>query len=696
MTSQTPHINVSKQVPSTPEFTFVWGRYTLSRWKLPYFSTVMSLDEAASSLKLVSDFPGWERNEWSLEELFQREVDWGRVRNQIVPYLRNTERPQFFNSITVALLPILDGAFTSFDDERLTPPPIEHGAKEKVIPVGPVSVGYFDEWDTLRHPMAQFGTIRWNPKEVFCVAIDGQHRLAAIKEMQRALPGSGEETKVPVILVVFDPRVGFAAPESDPDEVQLLRGLFIDLNKHAVKVSRSRLILLDDSDPTSLCVRQLVGERLTSEMVELDRASHPRLPLSLVDWHSDSAKFDDGPYIATILGLDWIVQRAVGIRPVNDYTDYPKIRKQIKVLERELEIDLSSARKRVERCADARQKVFSYDDGTIDGVDELARIAQGFQRSWATAIVTILRDFAPYKRIIDLRRDGHSDQTEFVQWYQLKSRSDGQTIPVRAELEELETRMGAGGPLSPGECETRLAEIETEKTSGSLAFNVVFQRALFQSFAELKSLDRRDLGDGAADEWPEDLEDEDALFDAIENDPDEPAASDITAEGDAPAGSPVSERATDFVVALNHLVSQWPGFLDVRERVDGSDEKVPFWLGTLWKAEGSIDFTIGASGRARHLVSAGVLLRWMYQAGEISEADAFSDFWTALVLDESLDSALARKLRATYKGLRRGVGASKSAAERMVYDDEGSDAEVEALRVRYHALFSATVHRSEQ
>ena len=690
MTLSSPQVTVSKQVPGTAEFNFVAGRYALSRWKIPYFSTVMTLDEAAASLKLVNEFPGWERSEWSLEELFQREVDWGRVRNQIVPYLRNTERPQFFNSITVALLPILNGAFTSFDDERLTAPPIEYGAKEKVVSVGPLSIGYFDEWEGLHEPMAQFGTLRWNPRQVFCVAIDGQHRLAAIKQMQRALPASDEETKVPIILVVFDPRVGFSAPENQPDEVALLRSLFIDLNKHAVRVSRSRLILLDDSDPTSLCVRQLVGDRLTNGTADLD-ASNPRLPLSLIDWHSDSAKFDDGPYIATILGLDWIVQRAVGIKPISDYTDYAKLRSQIKTLERELDIDLNKARKRVDRCADVRQKVFSYDDGTIEGTDELSLIAEGFKNTWATAIVTILRDFSPYRRVIDLRKNQGSAQTEFVQWYQLRSRTDGQALAVRTELEELETRMGQDGLLSPGACEKRLVEIEREKADGSLAFNVVFQRALFLSFAELKALDSRDLGEVNGDPWAEDPEDEDALFESIENDAEEGVDPGSFAPTAVTTSNPVSERARDFISALNDIVLSWPEFLDVRVRVGPSEAESQFWLGTLLKAEGSIDFTIGASGRAKHFVSAAVLMQWMCKAGEISLSNSFGEFWVALVQDESLDSPLARKLRASYKGLRRGVGASRSAAGRMVADGSSSDAEIEALRIRYEALFSAAL-----
>ena len=78
---------VVDDVPETPHFDFLYGRYHLSSWLIPYFSTTMSLRDAATSLRLA-DFPGSDDITWRLDELYQREVDWPRVERQIVPYLR--------------------------------------------------------------------------------------------------------------------------------------------------------------------------------------------------------------------------------------------------------------------------------------------------------------------------------------------------------------------------------------------------------------------------------------------------------------------------------------------------------------------------------------------------------------------------------------------------------------------------------
>ena len=124
--------------------------------------------------------------------------------------------------------------------------------------------------------------------------------------------------------------------------MDLLRRLFIDLNKHAVKVDRTRQILLDDIDPHSLCVRRLVEGRLSDGATALT-ATPPQLPLSAVDWHTGEAKVNEGPYVTTILGLNWCVTKLLGAQPIADYMDYSSIEKQLKAFGQSLGVDLSSA-----------------------------------------------------------------------------------------------------------------------------------------------------------------------------------------------------------------------------------------------------------------------------------------------------------------------------------------------------------------
>src|SRR5262245_10778383 len=83
------------------------GRFTISRAAIPFFQATMGLPEVAKELSLVESLPSDLRSRWKLEELFQREIDWERVEQDIVNgYLKVPAKLQFFNALTVALLPL--------------------------------------------------------------------------------------------------------------------------------------------------------------------------------------------------------------------------------------------------------------------------------------------------------------------------------------------------------------------------------------------------------------------------------------------------------------------------------------------------------------------------------------------------------------------------------------------------------------
>ena len=319
-------------IPATPHFDFLYGRYKLSSWAIPYFSTTMSMRTAADKLALSADFPGSDAVKWKLNELYQREIDWPRVERRIVPYLSAMDGPQFFNSLTIALLPMDRDLVRSpqpFSSDFPWSPPALDNEKlfAKILSVGPISCGFWNSWDDFSQAQSKTGQIRWNSHQVFAVALDGQHRLAAIQRFvdvgrysSVATSDPIDVTSIPVIFVVLDPAFGYVSPTNRP-VVDVLRVIFIDLNKHAKIPSRARLILLDDKDPASVCVRALVGPALSSDLTEL-QAEPPRIPLSLVDWHTEQAKFDKGPYVTTILALDWAITELTGAKPVQDLMNY--------------------------------------------------------------------------------------------------------------------------------------------------------------------------------------------------------------------------------------------------------------------------------------------------------------------------------------------------------------------------------------
>ena len=281
----------------------------------------MSLRDASEYLHLAA-FPGSDDVTWRLDELYQREVDWPRVERRIVPYLRATDQPQFFNALTIALLPTghslsdTEHAFVATRNWR--PPKLDDPKRfEKILTVGPITCGYWNNWAQFSQAEARTGQMRWNHEKVFAVALDGQHRLAAI---QQFLENPG----------ISDPPTKYddGAPSSsspwirasdtrrrEPHRLSAYCAASLStFNKHAKIPTRARQILLDDKDPTSVCVRALVGDTVTGDTADL-AAQPPRLPLALIDWHTEQAKCEEGPYVTTILTLDWAITALLGAKP---------------------------------------------------------------------------------------------------------------------------------------------------------------------------------------------------------------------------------------------------------------------------------------------------------------------------------------------------------------------------------------------
>lgn len=686
-----------QDVPATPHFSFLYGAFRLSKWSVPYFASTISLEEAARDLHLTTDIPGAEEINWKLDELYQRDLDWPRVERNIVPYLRKQDAPQFFNAITIALLPYdqeqsrLLSDFGSGPD--WTPPPLAASDRFKqTMDVGPLSFGFWEAWQKPTDQGFWSGEFRWNTNEVFGVAIDGQHRLAAIKSFASSTQGSKvSDTRVPVIFLLFDHRVGFETPEEKP-VVELLRALFIDLNKHAQTVSRARQILLDDRDSHAVCVRRLVGEQMEASTNELSK-SPPRLPLALVDWHREQAKFDDGPYLATVLGLDWIVSQVLGGRPIADYTDYSAVLRQISQLERQLGISLSSARERISQLESTQLSPFVYRD------EELDRIRDGFARVWSRPLCELLTKFQPYADFLSRRVEDGSLSLEFQNWYRLYERAESDQYAGRATIEykQFMGRLSSreDNPIGEPTLKGKLADLEDAK-SGNLAFNVVFQRSLILAFLEFWKIDEGALAE--LEELAEDSEEypdfgavtDDLVADAVIAAEDPVTEEDYKADDDELAavqsqqrllGERAVERSEQFLNFINRLVARYEEILQVGAVFTAEDGGAhSFWLGTLRKAEGGIDFTQGASKRAMDLLFIAAAMCLYDQAVDPNQDSDFEEFWSECL--EGSGTAVSNRVG---RAIRRYAGRETGAAGRILSarDEEfDEDAAIEEAFIR--------------
>jgi len=647
-----------EDIRATAHFDFLYGRFSLSKWKIPYFVTTVALEDAADDLHLTTEIPGAENVHWSLDELYQRDIDWNRVEQRITPYLRDIENPQFFNSVTIALLP-LDSTKGETVDEFSTsvdwrPPLHETRVKYgKEINVGPISFGFWDSWQLPTDAAFRSGRMRWNKDQVFAVAIDGQHRLAAIKTLADTSKSSPEvaSTRVPVILLIFDEKLGFESPHQKTT-VELLRQLFIDLNKHAQTVSRGRQILLDDRDPHSLCVRSLLEDELSENLNSL-ADSPPRMPLSLVDWHSEQAKFEVGPYLTTVLGLDWLVSQVLETKPIRDFTDYRAVATQIKKLQNRLGIDLPDARIRLEDLESFQLRPFSY------SLTDLSLIKTAFGDVWNTPLTTILTKFSPYADLVAKRIHDKTLSLDHQQWFQLRDRKrqdqyEGKaTQEYRQFIGRVATRTDS--PISEQTFEAAANKLDGLK-SENLAFNVAFQRALFLAFLEYAKLSSPDVSalaaEDSADDFPDfgDLDAPEDDYEEIDDSAEAEFASPIPDTKRTVLKSQYAERATEFVQQLNRVVEAFPGFLELDGVYTAADGiRREFWSGTLLrKPEDTIDFTQAASNRARDLIFLAAAMVLYDDSRDPNATSDFDVFWEEctqepdLAVTDSIGRAVGR------------------------------------------------------
>ena len=77
----------------------------LERGEFPILLLTGASKRAARHLHFPSEIPGGEQIRWSIDSLYQRNVDWQRVTRQIAPYLRATDVELLVNAVTVVLLP---------------------------------------------------------------------------------------------------------------------------------------------------------------------------------------------------------------------------------------------------------------------------------------------------------------------------------------------------------------------------------------------------------------------------------------------------------------------------------------------------------------------------------------------------------------------------------------------------------------
>jgi len=232
---------------------------------------------------LISEIKGSER--WPVRNLFQREIDSKRVEKGLMKYLSDPNKVRFFNPLTLTLLPMVgDGTEVETQipfAEKMT---IEDDEREYEILEFP---GLFRFKHIVGYP--EWGSVQWNDAKVRVVAIDGQHRLSALKRL--FLDPDVKNTNpdflqwsIPVVILAFHV---LDKGKDTRSVLEVVRNIFIYINKEAKKPNRSREILLSDESINALAVQELLQRSHENDLLPKEERDNRKMPLFFFDWRGE-------------------------------------------------------------------------------------------------------------------------------------------------------------------------------------------------------------------------------------------------------------------------------------------------------------------------------------------------------------------------------------------------------------------------
>ena len=266
--------------------------------------------------------------------------------------------------------------------------------------------------------------MRWDENKVLAVAVDGQHRLWALRTFREnekfrggTLRSTEKQTQIPVIFVLLHHKVGFNNTQSQANYSirTISRELFTDLNKNAKTVDRARELILDDKSIHAKCVITLLTEDTAQDAKD-------SLPLSLVRWQDDVNKFDSSYYLNSLVHLDLLVKALLDLNEPRDPMDEKHIEKFIKDINNSLGIN----GKEVEYEGRTLTQYYKEDCCDEDGNPQtpfsrlpeyyLESAIDGFKHNFRPWLIKLLMDFQPYRNLLNYAREKNLIEGTFGQF----------------------------------------------------------------------------------------------------------------------------------------------------------------------------------------------------------------------------------------------------------------------------------------
>lgn len=205
-----------------------------------YYILSMKAQELVDKVKIPRELEGWE--DMSVEERYQRDLNYNRVRKQIAPYFAH-DNSRFFGGIIIAAI--------NFDDEISFEPLSE--VLTKNLP------------NLYKVPAANMGFLTFSGGEVL-IPLDGQHRLKAIEFAVTGRDEKGRpiteitpctelaQEEVTVILVAFEPKSA--------------RKIFTRVNRYAKATTAGQNYVTDDDDVFAVLAREVSNKLIHARLVK--------------------------------------------------------------------------------------------------------------------------------------------------------------------------------------------------------------------------------------------------------------------------------------------------------------------------------------------------------------------------------------------------------------------------------------------
>jgi hypothetical protein len=358
------------------------------------------------SIKLLVDIPGSEK--WSIKDLFQRTVDRDRIvgKGSLTEYFKDKSQIKYFNPIALVLLPEENNEI----EHNL--PKLAYDDNVKFDNIQGSVLTYDDRYRLFLQNSDQgnIGKIEWNEEKCYVVAVDGQHRLTALKELYATRnidPNIKDITgwQIPVVFIVVNKKVASGASK---DFISIIRRIFMCINMKAKEVNDSRSILLNDESLECLCVQEIVGAFHENETQE-DKKRKELPPLYLIDWiglNKDSSLLKDTRYLFSNIELRaWIREYLVG----EDFSPTERKADKLQLLRLEL-IDINLD------CFNRGSSVLTHDDAK--------KIRKKFNSTIRAPFIDFLIQLSPIeifiKKCRDYEEENSSESSQITAFSELR------------------------------------------------------------------------------------------------------------------------------------------------------------------------------------------------------------------------------------------------------------------------------------